>query len=59
MSVGIVSGRPLINSTKSNGPKMLPCGTPEVTCDQFDATHVTSLMPRHQLSIAHRVDIPA
>ena len=44
MSVGVVAGRSLINSTKSNGPKMLPCGTPEVTCDQVDATPLTTTL---------------
>ena len=30
---GITSGRSLINRRKSMGPKILPCGTPEVTGD--------------------------
>jgi hypothetical protein len=28
---GITSGRSLMNRRKSMGPKILPCGTPEVT----------------------------
>jgi hypothetical protein len=28
---GIESGRSLMNTTKSMGPKILPCGTPDVT----------------------------
>ena len=32
-----LSGRSFMNMTKSNGPRMLPCGTPDVTGDHAEA----------------------
>ena len=34
---GMTSGKSLMKSKKSIGPKMLPCGTPEVTKDLDEA----------------------
>ncbi len=33
-----------MNSTNSEGPRMLPCGTPEVTGDQLDVTPSTTTL---------------
>ena len=39
---GMTSGRSLINKRKSMGPRMLPCGTPEVIGDHPEATPITT-----------------
>jgi hypothetical protein len=39
---GVASGRSLMKSKKSIGPKMLPCGMPEVTGDRGEAAPSTT-----------------
>ena len=39
---GMTSGRSLTKSKKSIGPKMLPCGTPEVTGDHEEPVPSTT-----------------
>ena len=39
---GMTSGKSLMKSKKSIGPKMLPCGTPEVTGDHDEAALSTT-----------------
>ena len=40
---GMTSGKSLMKSKKSIGPKMLPCGTPEVTGDHDEADPLQQL----------------
>ena len=41
---GMTSGRSLMKSKKSIGPKMLPCGTPEVKGDHDEAAPCNALV---------------
>ena len=43
-SSGMTSGRSFMNKTNSIGPRILPCGTPDVTEHQLDtAPSITTL----------------
>jgi hypothetical protein len=40
----ITSGRSFMKTAKSIGPRILPCGTPEITGTQLDGTPSTTLL---------------
>jgi hypothetical protein len=41
---GMMSGKSLMNNTNNIGPSTLPCGTPDVTEDQPEATPSTTTL---------------